>query len=642
MSLPRRSAVVALCTVGASACLVAPLTLSRDDSAIVLNGLSIDAPDPSQRGAFPVRRLYYGSGTDKQRAIFRDSVTLTTRTVDGAKLASAPTPALGRSREKYWGFNFSKMPVNGRVWYPEGNGPFPLVLIVHGNHNMEEYSDPGYEYLGELLASRGFILASVDENFLNGNIRGENDARGWMLLKHLEAWRGFNDSTTSPLQGKVDLGNIALMGHSRGGEAVAVAGVFNRLSHYPDDASVRFDFNFGIRSLVAIAPVDGQYRPAEKGTPLRDYNYLLMHGSHDGDVSAFNGLTQYERTTFSGHGEYFKSAFLVYRANHGQWNTVWGSTDGGERSRRSLDLRGFISQAEQRRFAEVVISAFLESTLKGQRAYLPLFRDHRAAGQWLPKTMYITRFQESSFRTVADYEDDVDVTTAGPGARLRGDSLSTWKEALVPFRSRGNNQAHNAVTLGWNNRVAGDDTTRRATPASYTLSLGDSLRRALQPGAATSLVFSLAPLESKPGPRPLPRDTTRKDSVTLRRAARRPPPTKATEDTVPMDLTVEVEDDQGRVARAPLSRFGPVRRPLQSYVYRRAGRDKQRFGNTYEIVLQTYVVPLADLAAAAPGFDPAGIRHVRWRFDRTDAGTVLLDNIGFATLPTDFMRGSVR
>ena len=34
--------------------------------------------------------------------------------------------------------------------------------------------------------SRGYIAVSVDENFLNGGIRTENDARGWMLLKHLK------------------------------------------------------------------------------------------------------------------------------------------------------------------------------------------------------------------------------------------------------------------------------------------------------------------------------------------------------------------------------------------------------------------------------------------------------------------------
>jgi hypothetical protein len=111
---------------------------------------------------------------------------------------------------------------------------------------------------------------------------------------------------------------------------------------------------------------------------------------------------------------------------------------------------------------------------------------------------------------------------------------------------------------------------------------------------------------------------------------------------MPMDLTVEVEDDAGRVARFPLSRYGPVRRPLQSHVYRRAGRDKARFGNTWEIVLQTYTIPMSDAVAAAPGFDPTRIRHLRWRFDRTDAGTVLLDNIGVARPAADFFRGVAR
>ena len=95
-------------------------------------------------------------------------------------------PAVAKSRKKYWGFDPKAFPINGRVWYPDGAGPFPLVLIVHGNHNMKDFSDPGYGYLGELLASRGFILASVDENFINGGLRGENDGRGWLLLEHLE------------------------------------------------------------------------------------------------------------------------------------------------------------------------------------------------------------------------------------------------------------------------------------------------------------------------------------------------------------------------------------------------------------------------------------------------------------------------
>ena len=636
-SLP--PALLALPVIGILGACAAPLRLARDDSPVVLAHHLLSAPDPSQRGSFRVRTLYYGSGTDKRRAEYRDSVTLRTATVDGSKLADVPGRA-GRDRAKYWGFDFKKMPVNGRVWYPEGDGPFPLVLIVHGNHNMREFSDPGYGYLGELLASRGFILASVDENFLNGAIGRENDARGWMLLQHLTQWRRFNDSTGSPFAGKVDMRRIALMGHSRGGEAVAVAAAFNRLKHYPDDATVRFDFGFDIRALVAIAPVDGQYRPADRPTPVQNVNYLLIHGSHDGDVSTFSGLPQYERIGFTDGQPWFKAAIWVYRANHGQWNTVWGNKDNGPRSGRFLDLRGLLPAEDQRRFAEVTLTAFLEATLRDRREYLPLFRDHRVAGGWLPKTMYVTRFQESDFRTAADFEEDVDVTTGSTaGVRLAGDSLASWKEAVIPFRSRNNNMAHNAVWLGWNNRIAGDDTTRMGRPAAFTMSLGDSLRTAWSIDAGSSLVFSLAPTDTKPGPRIAPRDTTRDaaDSAARRPPARRPPARRPSgPDTTAFDLSIELADAAGTRARVPLSRYGAVRRPLESYIYRRSGRDKLRFASLSELVLQTYVVPLADFAAAAPGLDLGRITTVRFLFDRTPAGTVVLDNIGFSRMSPDF------
>jgi hypothetical protein len=141
--------VIAFVVLGA-AC-VQPTRLSRDDSGIVLARQALNAPNPGVAGQYRVRQLYYGSGTDIRRPQFKDSITIKTPTVDGSKLASTED----KSRKKYWGFGFDKMPLNARVWYPDGEGPFPLVLIVHGNHNMKEYSDPGYGYLGELLASRG-------------------------------------------------------------------------------------------------------------------------------------------------------------------------------------------------------------------------------------------------------------------------------------------------------------------------------------------------------------------------------------------------------------------------------------------------------------------------------------------------------
>ena len=52
--------------------------LAPDDSDRVLVHQLLDAPDPSRRGPFAVQRLFYGSGTDKNRPEYRDSVAFTT------------------------------------------------------------------------------------------------------------------------------------------------------------------------------------------------------------------------------------------------------------------------------------------------------------------------------------------------------------------------------------------------------------------------------------------------------------------------------------------------------------------------------------------------------------------------------------
>jgi dienelactone hydrolase len=636
------SALVAL-ALAPAACIKQPMKMTKDDSPTVLAHQAITAPNPSAAGAFKVRTLIYGSGTDKNRSAFRDSVTLKTKTVDGSALVSA-TPEISKARAKYWGFDFKKLPVNGRVWYPEGDGPFPLVLVVHGNHNMKDFSDPGYGYLGEMLASRGFILVSVDENFINGNLRGENDGRGWMLLEHLKRWRTWNDSSGSPFHRKVDMGNIALMGHSRGGEAVAVAASFNRLKHYPDDAMVKFDYNFDIKSIVAIAPVDGQYQPAGKPTPVENVNYLVFHGSHDGDVSAFSGLRQYQRVRFTDGKPWFKSAVYVYRANHGQWNSVWGNKDNGPRSARWLALDALISPEDQRQFGRVYIGGFLEATLKGKKEYLPMFRDHRTIGQWLPKTMYITRFSENGFKALAGFDEDVDVTTGGPGVTITGDSLSGWKEAPVPIRSRNADVGTNAVWLGWNNKPAGKDTTKPRSPASYSLTVSDSLRSAWNVSEGSSVVLSLAPTPATPGPRKTAPDTTKKADSSgakgkqvARAPAKKPEPKKAAPDTMPVDLTIELVDASGGTARAALSQFGKPRKPLEITVYRRKNRDKNAFPNTYEMVLQTYVMPFKEFARASGNFDPTRVRTIRLVFDRTQVGQVVVDDIGFSAIDPAYL-----
>ncbi|HSG47481.1 MAG TPA: hypothetical protein VLA43_06715 [Longimicrobiales bacterium] len=640
-----RAALFAAALLAASGC-AAPLKLTPSDADVVLARHAMEGPSPAEPGPYAVRTLYYGSGSDRNRAEYRDSVTIRTDSVDASKLVQLGESA--KERNEYWGFTPKGFPLNARVWYPDGEGPFPLVLVVHGNHDMRDFSDPGYDYLGELLASRGMILASVDMNFINGAIRGENDGRGWLLLKHLEAFGGFNAEAENPFRGKVDMSRIAIMGHSRGGEAVGHAAAFNRLSRYPDDASLAFDFGFDIRAVVAIAPVDGQYLPTGRKVPVENVNYLVFHGSHDGDVTSFHGLRQWDRVSFTDGGDYFKSAVYMYRANHGQWNTVWNSFDNGPRSPRILDLRYLLPPEDQRRFAEVYITAFLEATLNGDDRWLPLFRDHRVAGDWLPETMYVARMQHSSFRPLADFEGDIDVTTGSlPGVTLRGDSLATWKEEELPLRSRNRantsaSQENQGVRLGWNNRIAGPDTTRTGPPAVFEVALPAGLAREWGVDPATSVSLALIATEALPGPRrdPSPRDEGGEAEAS---GDRDRPARRRDEDAEkpPVDLSVEVEDAAGRTARVPLSRYGPIRRPLEITIWRRRDQEREAFADRSEMVLQGFDIPLSDFLEVEPRLEPWTLRAVRLVFDRAVAGEVVVDDLGLSRLGQGFWRSRV-
>ncbi len=657
--------LVVLAAIGAAACyqpsrLVDPSRFAPDASS------GINASDPSRPGAFIVRRLFYGSGTDKRRAEYRDSVSLKTPVVNGTPFIKGADAKLLKARWKYWGFDGKRLPVNGRVWYPEGQGPFPLVLIVHGNHDMKQYSDPGYAYLGELLASRGYILASVDENFLNGNLRGENDARGWMLLEHLVAWRRFNADSASPLYHKVDLSRIALMGHSRGGEAIAVAAAFNRLPRYPDDARVIFNFGFDIKTLVAIAPVDGQYRPADQGTPLTDINYLVLHGAHDADVSTFMGQRQFQRIQFTKPGVWRKSAIYIYRANHGQFNTVWGSSNVGPELGLLLQKKNLLAGEEQRQAGKVFISAFLDLTLRGAAGYEPLFRDARRGGSWLPRTIYLTRYEDPSTRRLASFEEDVDVTTGSvPGVRLAGSGLATWRELGLSMRSRGNSPYENhVVRLGWAKRRATDPAAR------YEVRWPDSVAAALPVDAQSALVFetesesdkpkALAASDTAPGVGPMPKaprfgwlpswlrggrsdssgappDSAKaKPARSAPDSSRAKPRAKSNKDSVTvLDFRIELETSDGVTASVALSDLAPLPPPLTIRLYKWA-RSEKRFGaasRDYDQVLTRYAVPLAALEQKVPGFTASKVRTVRFVFDRSETGTVLLDGVGFERSP---------
>ncbi|RPI27905.1 MAG: MFS transporter [Chloroflexota bacterium] len=557
--------------------------------------------DPSLPGDWAVNTLYYGSGSDRRRPEYASGASLVTSPVDGSAFVSGWKEA----RSRYWGFDSRHMPLNGRVWYPEGDGPFPLVVMAHGNHDMMEFSDPGYAYLGELLASRGFIFVSIDENFFNdgpawhGDLSKENDGRGWLMLQHLRLWRQWNETEGNPFYGQVDMENIALAGHSRGGEAAAIAAAFNRLPRYPENASIVFDFGFAIQAVISLAPIDGQYYPAGQPTALEDIDYLVLQGSHDSDVSAFAGIRQWQRVSFSGESYRFKAAIYIDRLNHSQFNTGWGAADRREPLSWMLNVKPLLPAGEQQQIARVYLSAFLEAALRNRSEYLPVFLDPHLAAGWLPETVYLARFEDSTFIAVSDFQEDADLTTTTlPGGVQLGEDLQIWREKELRFTPEiFGSVENNVLDLGW---------TGVASPslemAAYSIDLSEAPLERLQLDEERRLAFSLAAAGSEDGQI---EETEAKNQI--------------------LSLYVELVDADGDAARLGLDEIGPQPQALRRQFTQWAWFERP----SAEPVFQTYTVALGAFKAVNPRFDSAGLDVIRFLFARTSPGELFLDDLGF-------------
>ncbi|BFP42313.1 hypothetical protein FGF1_31580 [Flavobacteriaceae bacterium GF1] len=598
----------------------------------------IKAPSPAEKGPYAVKTLTYGSGKDRHRPEFGEAVTLKTDSVNGVPFIDDWDGFGGWWREKYWGFDSRSLPLNARVWYPEGEGPFPLALIVHGNHSMQDYSDIGYGYLGELLASKGMILASVDENFINGswsNIFGgldkENDARGWLLLEHLRQFHKWNTTEGHPFHQKIDTTNLALIGHSRGGEAVAHAAMFNTLPFYPDDASVAFDYNYAIKSIVAIAPVDGQYKPGATRTAIENVNYFVIHGAQDADVSSFMGSQQYERVKFKDSLYHFKSGLYVYGANHGQFNTSWGNNDTGNPFTGLLNLKQLLSSEDQLKIAEVYIGAFLDITLKDKKEYLPLFVDARKGKDWLPETVYLSQFEDSNLELVADFDEDFDVSTITlEGGQVSTENLTIWREQEIKLKWQ--EKGSRALFVGWDYDFEKKEQTMESVAdsliASYTISL--------PPTAIDStgvLVFSLAESKEKSNPKTEGKwikglqneNNTNEEEEEEDAEDEEDEDEDEDEPKAPIDFTIQLKDSLGQQMAFPLSTFSPLQRTIEVMISKTGfiKDDKES-----EKVYQTFYFPFEELQKAHPGFDFTRIETLRFVFDKNENGVISIDNIG--------------
>lgn len=537
-----------------------------------------DAPeDPSAAGPFEVRTTTYG-GAEPGLAEHYASVDVVTEPVDASGVLSGWDP--GSTRTQVWGFDASALPVNGTVWSPADDGPRPLVLIAHGNSPHAD-SDLGFDYLGELLASRGYVVASLDMSFLNtgvldrsGGLIGADLARAWLVVQHLRQWEAWQDGD-GPADGPVDLAQVALIGHSRGGEAVAAAAALIAAGSGPDLPGADLSTDAQVRTVVALAPSDGLIPVGGEPVRLEGLNYLTLAGSHDADVGAFAGSNQYARTVTT--ADTVKAAIAIHRADHAQFNSEWGSHDVGlGLAKHVLDRAALLDPQEQRQVTTVLVSAFLDRTLRGDEAAGALFDGDLPEVDWLPQTGYRVAAASGERDEVVDFTD----------ASMSGAAVQTPVGPLVLDAASG-------------------------TVAPLPLRVGTSgnaiLHLGLNPGRSTVAI----PVD----------DPSPQDRVVVDLARR-----GSGEEIV--TATLEVADTAGVTASCPVTGEEGIPDHLSGRTVKLGLLQSTPLS---EPALQTYAVPLT--CAADAGVDDGSVESVTLVLAGATATTVLVDNIGLVPGP---------
>lgn len=244
----------------------------------------------------------------------------------------------------------------------------PLLLFLHGNHgtcgsgtaprndSSCEYTNEGtcpsgyvvtpnhegYNYVAENLASWGYLVVSINANrgITCGGGSSEDWglilARGRMILRHLQLWSDWSKAGGAPATlgepdqfvGAVDLTNVGIMGHSRGGEGARAA-----LNLYRDPGSQWSTLlpELDIKAIFEIGAVDGQ---SNRVLDAPSVAWTQMLPLCDGDVNDMQGRLPFERmmSKYSSkkEGEIRptpKSLMMVWGANHNYFNTEWQTSD---------------------------------------------------------------------------------------------------------------------------------------------------------------------------------------------------------------------------------------------------------------------------------------------------------------------------
>ena len=219
------------------------------------------------------------------------------------------------------------------------SGTCPEGFVVVPQHR-------GYDYIGERLASHGYIAVSLNANRginSGGGVDGDArliKARGALILGHLALLAEWERGGESPLEEPlplIDWGRLGIFGHSRGGEAARAAYEFI-VSPEQWDSQPLLDrlgedvaSELAVQAILEIGAVDYNGRETNLDEATFDADgttWVAVVPTCDGDVSHLAGVRPGDRLLYAGSDTAaFSATVFAWGTNHNYYSTEWQTSD---------------------------------------------------------------------------------------------------------------------------------------------------------------------------------------------------------------------------------------------------------------------------------------------------------------------------
>jgi len=234
---------------------------------------------------------------------------------------------------------FRDMPIrlNGLIAAPPTGKNLPIAVVIHGSHGTgcpstdgmtEDWPCPdketphykGFAYLLEALAAHGYVAVGINANPAYASAYGEPRFTKRLpilfdqyLAQLVAVTDGKNAIPGVDLKGRVNWDQLAVLGHSAGGEGVSF--IIDSRADHTSPAQIAAGQG-PIAAAILLAPSATSADGLEAAAP-----FAVILPACDRDVMGLDGQLYYERARMKPQRDKLTASVYLPGANHNRFNS---------------------------------------------------------------------------------------------------------------------------------------------------------------------------------------------------------------------------------------------------------------------------------------------------------------------------------